>query len=180
LGLTFLTKDPIGFAGGDVNLFRYTRNNPINFVNPFGLYGIDVHLHLTYKWALQVGIDPDTAWKIAWANQSMDENASQPDWIWGWLTVIGWKSHFQTRDYAQRCLSQSLDLKNTRLFGNFLHILQDSFSHEGLNPLTHAVWGHAADQYSDYSLRDQKMKELTIWWLEEFKRANQPIISRRR
>ncbi len=34
----FLTKDPIGFAGGDVNLYRAMGNNPINFIDPFGLY----------------------------------------------------------------------------------------------------------------------------------------------
>jgi RHS repeat-associated protein len=33
----FLTKDPIGFAGGDVNLFRYLGNNPVNRRDPSGL-----------------------------------------------------------------------------------------------------------------------------------------------
>jgi len=33
----FLTKDPIGFAGGDVNLYRYIFNNPINHIDPYGL-----------------------------------------------------------------------------------------------------------------------------------------------
>ena len=30
-------KDPIDFAGGDVNLFGYVGNNPVNFVDPDGL-----------------------------------------------------------------------------------------------------------------------------------------------
>jgi len=33
----FLTKDPIGFAGGDVNLYAYVGNNPVNWVDPSGL-----------------------------------------------------------------------------------------------------------------------------------------------
>ena len=33
----FLTKDPIGFAGGDGNLYRYVTNNPINWMDPLGL-----------------------------------------------------------------------------------------------------------------------------------------------
>jgi len=37
--MSILTKDPIGFAGGDVNLYRYVQNNPLNSVDPSGLLG---------------------------------------------------------------------------------------------------------------------------------------------
>lgn len=33
----FIQKDPIGFAGGDVNLFGYVQNNPANATDPTGL-----------------------------------------------------------------------------------------------------------------------------------------------
>src|ERR1035441_5370837 len=33
----FVSKDPISFAGGDVNLYGYVKNNPINFIDPKGL-----------------------------------------------------------------------------------------------------------------------------------------------
>jgi len=33
----FTTKDPIGFAGGDVNLYGYVGNGPTNWVDPDGL-----------------------------------------------------------------------------------------------------------------------------------------------
>ncbi|MBI5492888.1 MAG: RHS repeat-associated core domain-containing protein [Deltaproteobacteria bacterium] len=36
----FITKDPIGFAGG-VNLYLYTGNNPVNRIDPLGLDWID-------------------------------------------------------------------------------------------------------------------------------------------
>jgi RHS repeat-associated protein len=37
----FISKDPIGFAGGDVNLYGYVGSNPVNWVDPFGLDPID-------------------------------------------------------------------------------------------------------------------------------------------
>jgi RHS repeat-associated protein len=37
----FISPDPTGFSAGDANLYRYVRNNPVNFVDPFGLCGVD-------------------------------------------------------------------------------------------------------------------------------------------
>ena len=33
----YITTDPIGFQGGDMNLYRYTENNPVNVIDPYGL-----------------------------------------------------------------------------------------------------------------------------------------------
>lgn len=32
-----MSKDPIGFAGGDTNLYGYVLNDPVNFIDPNGL-----------------------------------------------------------------------------------------------------------------------------------------------
>jgi RHS repeat-associated protein len=32
----FITKDPIGFAGGDYNLYAYVGNNPLSAIDPSG------------------------------------------------------------------------------------------------------------------------------------------------
>ncbi|MGH9959100.1 MAG: RHS repeat-associated core domain-containing protein [Pyrinomonadaceae bacterium] len=32
----FLSEDPIGFEGGDINLYVYVHNRPIDFVDPYG------------------------------------------------------------------------------------------------------------------------------------------------
>jgi hypothetical protein len=98
--------------------------------------------------------------------------------MWGLLTS-GWKLHFQTTNYGQVGLDQCLRRKDIKGFGNFVHIGQDSFSHKGINPIEHIFLGHSPDQYSEMNPRDQKMKEFTIWWLQEFKRVNQPVFKRR-
>jgi len=37
----FISEDPIGFWGGDVNFYAYVGNNPVNWVDPYGLLGWD-------------------------------------------------------------------------------------------------------------------------------------------
>ncbi|MDD5119313.1 MAG: peptidoglycan DD-metalloendopeptidase family protein, partial [Sulfuricurvum sp.] len=42
----FITPDPIGFAGGDTNFYRYVGNDPVNFVDPSGLFAFSEYLDL--------------------------------------------------------------------------------------------------------------------------------------
>jgi RHS repeat-associated protein len=37
----FISRDPIGFAGGDLNLYAFVGNNPIGRVDPLGLTWVD-------------------------------------------------------------------------------------------------------------------------------------------
>lgn len=34
----WISKDPIGFAGADTNLYAYVGGNPVNYMDPTGLY----------------------------------------------------------------------------------------------------------------------------------------------
>lgn len=38
----FISKDPASFAGGDANLYRYVGGNPVNYVDPYGLFQMSV------------------------------------------------------------------------------------------------------------------------------------------
>jgi filamentous hemagglutinin len=37
----FISEDPLGFGGGDVNLYAYVMENPVNFIDPLGLSNCD-------------------------------------------------------------------------------------------------------------------------------------------
>ena len=56
----FISKDPLGFSGGDVNLFAYAGNNPLNFTDPNGTSFIGN----AYSW-LKWGRDAEVVRKIA-------------------------------------------------------------------------------------------------------------------
>lgn len=44
----FISEDPIGFEGGDLNLYVYVGNNPINRVDPLGLF--DAYPSMSSTW----------------------------------------------------------------------------------------------------------------------------------
>jgi len=35
-------QDPIGFRGGDLNLYAYVKNNPVNYRDPYGFWYVDI------------------------------------------------------------------------------------------------------------------------------------------
>jgi len=39
----FISEDPLGFRGGDVNIYAYVGNNPTNLADPTGQWSTEVH-----------------------------------------------------------------------------------------------------------------------------------------
>jgi len=71
----FISKDPIGFAGGDVNLYRYVQNNPVNYADPYGELISFWHFGITY---VAGRISGDGIWdslKLAWGVMLQDRNS---------------------------------------------------------------------------------------------------------
>ncbi len=52
----FISKDPIGFSGGDVDLYAYASNSPTNFIDPSGKSNPIVHLLETYDAGRAAGL----------------------------------------------------------------------------------------------------------------------------
>lgn len=56
----FISEDPIGFAGGDVNFYAYVWNNPVRFLDPLGLavgdwWDVPANLERAYDIAVEEG-----------------------------------------------------------------------------------------------------------------------------
>lgn len=74
----FISEDPIGFAGGDINLYGYVKNKPLKYRDPRGLDDADRIFEETYfpegyeKWYRDNGIGE--AWRKA-----IKEHDSQPE-----------------------------------------------------------------------------------------------------
>jgi len=44
----FVSEDPLGFGGGDVNLYAYVRGNPVGWVDPSGLWTAQIGANIGY------------------------------------------------------------------------------------------------------------------------------------
>jgi len=47
--MQWMSPDPIGYEGGDVNLYRFVGNDPVNRVDPMGLWDLKFQTDLTQK-----------------------------------------------------------------------------------------------------------------------------------
>jgi len=64
----FLAEDPLGFHGGDANLFRIVQNRPTVLTDPFGLLAIDPSFNSNCLPALKQALD--IVRKIALTNKT--------------------------------------------------------------------------------------------------------------
>jgi RHS repeat-associated protein len=69
----YLQADPLGYPDGP-DSYLYASGDPINRVDPLGLYDIDVHYYLTFFLARVAGVSVQEAYTIALATYYIDNN----------------------------------------------------------------------------------------------------------
>lgn len=153
----FISEDPIKDG---LSWYAYANNNPLRFFDSTGLYGEDVHYNLTKAVAILVGFSPEEAETIALADQGVDTDSKTNPFA---SVDARNEYHFPGKDSLDNTKRNSPearekvdaainDLGSTlEDFGAGLHVLQDSFSHEGFAALFgHALAGHSPDKtYAD-------------------------------
>jgi RHS repeat-associated protein len=87
----FISEDPIGFAGGDVNLYGYVQNDPVNGIDPGGLMKLPADPgQLPPDWI------PDSSHRDPNGLRFRDSNGRILDWHKGRPGLPGWrgKDHY--------------------------------------------------------------------------------------
>ena len=171
----YAQPDPLGPLAGS-NERTYARGDPVNRIDPFGLYEVDVHYYLTYFLARAAGVSPQRAYTVALAAQYVDDNPqTRPEtaanararglyhFVMAGFDPSGDAStrYFNPRSpqlvnlYQASSRSLASDCARAVLLGEFLHTFEDTFSHRDSNnvpfsaTLGHLFAGHDPDQTYD-------------------------------
>jgi len=156
-------RDPEGDIDGP-NLYQYVRSNPMRFVDPQGLWGEDIHKTLTAILAAKAGI---ACWDdVAKGVNKPDEDERRPgawgvwDAVWDrekWGVMSEW--HFPAdedgtvtpnSEVAKAKVQQGVDDCDFTRFTEGLHVLQDSWSHQGTPGAGKVGHGRGAKQMIEY------------------------------
>jgi RHS repeat-associated protein len=191
-------KDLIGFGGGDTNLYGYVLNDPVNSVDPEGIYERDVHQgaygqpYGTYAWVLQAGMSHKAAGAIGAANIGVDYGKNTSPFAKPLSPNISGRSrHFDIPlggpdsrdDWARFELQQAIEAwkrgdcnEAYNALGRGLHSIQDKFAHGNWNnedfPYWYHAWGGPSDDWARADPSVQiAVRKATIDYLHQFLNA---------
>jgi len=128
-----------------LNKYQYSLNNPMRYVDKNGKYEEDVHRELTAVLAYAAGFTREQGQIIGRANQWVDDNPeTNPEVITNVRARRDY--HFTIGDQRDRLwgdfehyVRNGSNGDAYSALGTYLHAYQDSYSHEGFNPVTGQV-----------------------------------------
>ena len=156
----FTRRDPTEQYRDGPNLYQYVWSNPVRYVDPMGLWGKDVHKDLTQQLATAAGIA--CAGDVAAGANRPDEEYWRRSGGIGVADIVALQAlgsdireykvnrmaewHFPAdadgvvrpdSDVANAKVNAGIKTCDFRLFSEGLHVLQDSWAHQG----TPYLWG---------------------------------------
>ena len=149
----FLSEDPIGFAGGDPNLYTYAGSSPVRWSDPSGLYHPALHRQMAEIAGKACGLSGSDLNSLLEGVVAPDRNLLRtlsPSSDKHAMAGTSWPS------YVFRSQAAAIELhrdRNNQLahatLGRGLHALQDSFVHDLGNPQGTMKY-HAAIFFADF------------------------------
>ena len=149
-----LQPDPAGYIDG-INLYAYCGNNPLNWIDPWGL------------WNDHSGF----------GSGQFDYNKLDQDWWTSpWNPITGSGRHFRSRPEIAQDLRRAIREQDAKAFEQHMHEWQDSYSHydQGyrwpwtLGHIPHSILGASPDNPTKnlqaYNEADRTTQEWEDLW----------------